>query len=169
MRYTQLSLVALLVLILAVFPLVGCTSTDEIQTFVGKTQYISMRARAFNKEALNVINAMSADELSTLGSNKAHYCSYQHDRLLQDLASLECPKECLKLRDYMREYLTLSSKAWSKYYLNYSLGDESHWIQANSYKGDADRALMSAYGERERLGKKYNFDPTMPIPIGGDE
>ena len=127
-----------------------------------------MRGRMLSGEAHRVLGAMGEDEKWKLGSDKSLDYSNKYDSLLQDLTSLETPEECYTFRDYMKDYLTISSKAWMEYYLFFSLAEESHWSQAQSYERDANRLLALAYGEGERLGKKHNFNPIGDVIVADD-
>lgn len=173
MRHLQLSLIALLILILAVGLIwlsFGCTNTaDEIKSYVHKVWLISMRGRMLAGEAQRTFAAMGEDEMLKLGSAISHDYSEKYTRLLQDLASLESPEECYRFGDYMRDYLTYSSRLWTECQLAFSSADKSHLNQAESYAADASMALALAYGEGERLGEQYDFDPIDDVTVAGEQ
>lgn len=136
--------------------IVACASTpeyDEVESYLADTETIINEATELSLEISSLYETSAQLDSSEVVQRCAIY-GKEYDDLLLRFASLECPQECLKLREYLIDAITYAKQEVTEFGAYFATGNVEHLYKAESYYTDAQRLLALAAGEWDRL-KKY--------------
>ena len=132
----------------------GCVDVSPEHT---ETESYLTELEAIINDATDVAFRVSnlyktADQLESVEVvQKCAIYGKEYDDLLLSLVALECPEECLNLREYTIDGITYSKQEVTEFGAAFATGDIEHLYEAESYYTQAQRSLALAVAEWDRL------------------
>jgi len=149
-RWYILLLVGLALLL--VIPVMACAIVSPVESYLADTEAIINEATDLASEISSLYETTSQLTSSEVVLRCTNYAN-EYDNLLKRFVALECPEECLKLREYVIDALTYSRQEVTEFGALFLTGDIEHLYEAESYYSEAQKALDLASGEWQRLQK----------------
>ena len=129
---------------------VGCVTVSPVESYLADTEAIINEATELALEISNLYETATQLDSSEVVQRCAIYGS-EYDDILLRFAELKCPSECYKLREYVIDGITYSKQEVTEYGAYFATGDIEHLYKAESYYSEAQKALVLAAGEWDRL------------------
>jgi hypothetical protein len=153
-EYYSILLIGLVFLLAS--SLVGCATPsperNELESYLADTEAIINEATAIAGKVSNLYKTADQLEPPEVVEKCVTY-GEQYDDLLARFVALECPEECLKLRQYTIDGITYAKQEATEFGAAFATGDIEHLYKAESYYNEAQRSIALAAGEWDRLSK----------------
>ena len=135
---------------------VACAVSPErsaVKSYLADTEAIMDEATELASEISSLYETTTQLDSSEVVLRCISYAK-QYDDLIYKFMTLECPEECLKLREYVIDAFTYSRQEVTEFGAAFSTGDIEHLYKSEFYYSEAQKAIALAAGEWDRL-KEY--------------
>lgn len=122
----------------------------ELKSYLAHVETIMNEATELALGIVSLYETALELEPSEVTHGCDYYCS-EYEQLLLEFDAIECPEECLRLRQYMIDFLTYRLAEITEFKAVFSTGDIEHMREAESYYDQGEEALALVIGEWERL------------------
>ncbi len=116
---------------------------EDTETIINGATDIALQVSSLYKTAKQLYQSEVVQKCTIHGK--------EYDELFDRFIGLECPSECLKLREYLIDGISYSKQEVTEYGAYFATGNNEHLYKAESYYNDAQRAIALAAGEWDRL------------------
>ena len=136
--------------LLLTIPVGACAPVSPMESYLADTEAIINEATEIAARVSNLYETTDLYSKSEIVEKCASY-GKKYDDLLLRFATLEYPQEALKFREYVIDGLTYSKREVTEFGAAFATGDIEHLYKAESYYSEAQKAMLLAAAEWERL------------------